>query len=101
MRAWEAKLTPALAEGLRRRPRGKAGRTCYGDETYLKVDARWCYVYHAIDSTGVLVDVLFSERCDTRAAMAIIAGTSADITALSAPVDAVWRHAMDPDWRTD
>jgi len=40
------------------------------DETYLKVDGRWCYVYRAIDGTGALVDVLFSERRDMRAAKA-------------------------------
>src|SRR3954469_9967551 len=70
VRAWEAKLAPALAEELRRRRRGKVGRSWYGDETYLKVDGRWCYVYRAIDSTGALVDVLFSERRDMKAARA-------------------------------
>jgi len=70
VREWEAKLTPALAEELRRRRRGKAGRSWYVDETYLKVDGRWCYVYRAIDSTGALVDVLFSERRDMAAAKA-------------------------------
>lgn len=38
VRAWEAKLTPTLAENLRRRRHGKAGRSWYVDETYLKVD---------------------------------------------------------------
>ena len=38
------------------------------DETYLRVDGRWCYVYRAIDRSGALVDVLFSERRDMRAA---------------------------------
>src|SRR3954462_15636130 len=70
VRGWEAKLTPALAEELRRRRRGKAGRSWHVDETYLKVDGRWCYVYRAIDSTGALVDVLFSERRDMAAAKA-------------------------------
>jgi putative transposase len=70
VREWEAKLTPALAEDLRRRRRGKAGRSWYVDETYLKVDGRWCHVYRAIDSTGAPVDVLFSERRDMRAAKA-------------------------------
>jgi putative transposase len=70
VREWEAKLTPALAEELRRRRRGKAGRSWHVDETYLKVDGRWCYVYRAIDSTGALVDVLFSERRDMAAAKA-------------------------------
>ena len=32
VREWEAKLTPALAEELRRR-RGKVGRSWYVDET--------------------------------------------------------------------
>src|SRR3954471_22521394 len=70
VREWEVKLTPALAEELRRRRRGKAGRSWHVDETYLKVDGRWCYVYRAIDSTGALVDVLFSERRDMKAARA-------------------------------
>ena len=42
VREWEAKLTPALAEDLRRRRRGKVGRSWYVDETYLKVQGRWC-----------------------------------------------------------
>src|ERR1700752_4196251 len=37
VRDWEAKLTLALAEALRRRRRGKVGRSWYVDETYLKV----------------------------------------------------------------
>src|ERR687886_666621 len=37
VRAWEAKLTPALAEDLRRRRRGKVGRSWFVDEIYLKV----------------------------------------------------------------
>src|SRR5204863_2692397 len=42
VREWEAKLTPALAEDLRRRRRGKVGRSWYVDETYIKVEGRWC-----------------------------------------------------------
>src|SRR5215213_8175223 len=55
VREREAKLTPALAEPLRRRRRGKAGCSwgkagCswYVDGTYLKVNRRWCYLYRAI-----------------------------------------------------
>src|SRR4051812_11593987 len=70
VRAWEAKLTPALAEELRRRRRGKVGRSWYVDETYLKVQGRWCYLYRAIDRSGALVDVMFSERRDMAAAKA-------------------------------
>src|SRR3954469_14990321 len=39
-------------------------------QTYLKVQGRWCYLYRAIDRTGTLVDVLFSEHRDMAAAQA-------------------------------
>ena len=70
VRDWEAKLTPALAEGLRRRRRGKIGRSWYVDETYIKVHGHWCYLYRAIDRSGALVDVMFSEHRDMAAAKA-------------------------------
>jgi putative transposase len=73
VRAWEAELTPALAEEPRRRRRGEAGRSWHVDETYLKVDGRWCHVDRAIDGSGAPVDVLFSERRDMAAARAFFA----------------------------
>ena len=77
VREWEAKLTPALAEELRRKRRGKAGQSWYVDETYLKVAGRWCYLYRAIDSSGALVDVLFSEHRDMEAARAFVRSAKA------------------------
>jgi putative transposase len=77
VREWEAKLTPALAEDLRRRRCAKAGCSWYVDETYIKVNGRWCYVYRAIDSTGALVDVLFSEHRDMKAARAFFRSAKA------------------------
>jgi putative transposase len=82
VRAWEAKLTPALAEELRRRRRGKVGRSWYVDETYLKVDGRWCYLYRAIDRSGALVDVVLSERRDLAAAKAFFRSAKA-VTAVT------------------
>src|SRR4051812_3100257 len=70
VREWEAKLAPALAEDLRRRRRGKAGRSWYVDETYIKGQGRWRYVYRGIASAGALVAVLFSEQRDMAAAKA-------------------------------
>src|SRR3954467_10223653 len=70
VREWEAKLTAALAEDLRRRRWRKAGCSWYVDETYLKIEGRWCYLYRAIDSAGALVDVMFSEHRDMAAAKA-------------------------------
>ena len=39
VRDLEAKPTPALAKGLRRRRRGKVGKSWYVDETYIKCTA--------------------------------------------------------------
>ena len=77
LRDWEAKLTPALAEDLRRRRRGKVGRSWYVDETYVKVHRHWCYLYRAIDRSGALVDVVFSEHRDMAAAKAFFCSAKA------------------------
>ena len=69
-RDWEAKLTPSLIDSLRRRRKGRIGRSWYIDETYIKVNGRWCYLYRAIDRSGALVDVRLSERRDMAAAKA-------------------------------
>src|SRR6201996_6520620 len=77
VRDWEAKLTPALAEGLRRHRRGKVGRGWYVDETYIKVHGQWRYLYRAIDRNGALVDVMFSEHRDMAAAKAFFRSAKA------------------------
>src|SRR6202035_416513 len=68
VREWEAKLTPALIDHLRRRRGGRIGRSWYVDETYLKVHGRWCYLYRAIDRDGNLIDTMLSATRDMRAA---------------------------------
>jgi putative transposase len=85
VREWEAKLTLTLAETLRRRRRGKAGRSWLVDETYLKVQGRWVYLYRAIDRSGVLLDVMLSETRGMAAAKAFFrsAKTVTGITAAS------------------
>ena len=52
VREWEAKLTPALAEDLRRRRRGQVGRNWYVDETYLKVHGRCAICIAPSTGTG-------------------------------------------------
>src|ERR1700722_662068 len=52
VRDWEAKLTPTLAKELRRSRRGKVGRSWHVDETYIRVNGDWKYLYRAIDRDG-------------------------------------------------
>jgi putative transposase len=40
------------------------------DETYLKVQGQWCYLYRAIDRDGYLIDARLSETRDLAAAEA-------------------------------
>ena len=77
VRDWEAKLTPALAEELRRRRSGKVGPSWYVDETYIRVHGRWKYLYRAIDRDGALVDVMLSEHRDLAAAKAFFRSAKA------------------------
>jgi transposase, IS6 family len=48
---WVQRYGPELEQRMRRhlKPTNKSWRW---DETYIKVKARWCYLYRAIDSTG-------------------------------------------------
>jgi len=68
VRDWEARCAPLLTERLRAKRRGTAGTRWHTDETYLKVDGRWCYLYRAIDREGNLVAALLSEKRDMAAA---------------------------------
>jgi putative transposase len=73
VRDWEARFAPLLTERLRAKRRGKAGSKWHADETYVRVDGRWCYLYRAIDREGNLVEVLLSEHRDMAAAQRFFA----------------------------
>src|SRR5919109_2244070 len=68
VRDWESKLAPLLGETLRKRRHGAVGKSWYVDETYVKVQGRWCYLYRAIDREGNLVDSMLSQKRDMEAA---------------------------------
>jgi putative transposase len=77
VRDWEAKLTSSLIDSLRRRRKGRVGKSWYVDETYIRVNGRWCYLYRAIDRFGALVDVRLSETRDMAAAKAFFRSAKA------------------------
>jgi putative transposase len=68
VRTWEARFAPLLADQLRGKRYGQAGRSWYVDETYVKVNGQWCYLYRAIDRDGNLVDSMLSQTRDMEAA---------------------------------
>ena len=68
VREWEARFARLIADQLRAKRRGQAGRSWYIDETYANVKGKWCYLYRAIDRDGNLVDSMVSEKRDMEAA---------------------------------
>ena len=68
VRDWEGRFAPLLADRLRAKRRGQGGTKWHADETYLRVDGRWCYLYRAIDRAGNLIEALLSEKRDMAAA---------------------------------
>ncbi len=73
VREWEARFAPLLTERLRAKRRGQGGTKWHADETYIKVNGTWCYLYRAIDREGNLVEALLSETRDMAAAQRFFA----------------------------
>jgi putative transposase len=61
---WEMKLAPCVSETLCKRRYGAVGTSWYVDETYVKVQGRWCDLYRAIDRDGRLIDARLSDTRD-------------------------------------
>ena len=70
VRDWSERFTAELAEHLRAKRQRTFGRTWYVDETYVKIQRKWCYLYRGIDKYGNLLDVRLSEHRDMKAAKA-------------------------------
>lgn len=68
VRDWEERFAPLIAQQLQTKRRGQAGTSWYVDETYVKVNGKWCYLYRAIDRDGNLVDSRLSEKRNIDAA---------------------------------
>ena len=64
---WVQRYGPELEQRMRRylKPTNKSWRV---DETYVRVQGRWCYLFRAIDSAGATIDFLLSALRDSEAA---------------------------------
>ncbi len=63
---WVQRFTPLLADAARF-SRHAPGDRWFVDETYVKVNGAWRYVYRAVDQHGQVIDVLVSTRRDAMA----------------------------------
>jgi IS6 family transposase len=64
---WMQRFTPLLADTARFARRAPGDRW-FVDETYVKANGVWRYVYRAIDQYGQVIDVLVAARRDAAAA---------------------------------
>ena len=71
---WVQRFTPLLADAARFTQHSPGDRW-FVDETYVKVNGVWRYVYRAIDQYGQVIDVLVSTRRDATAARRFLVRT--------------------------
>src|SRR5687767_9913054 len=64
---WVQRFTPLLIDAARPY-RHAAGDRWFVDETYVKVNGVWRYVYRAVDQHGQVIDVYVSQRRDIASA---------------------------------
>jgi putative transposase len=60
VREWEARFAPLVSTQLKAKRRGQAGQSWSVDETYIKINGQWAYLYRAIDREGNLVETMLS-----------------------------------------
>lgn len=64
---WVIKLVPFI-EKLIKKDRHPVGASWRMDETYIKVNKGWKYLYRAVDKKGFTIDFLLTANRDTKAA---------------------------------
>ena len=64
---WAIKFLPLLEKVFRKHKRA-VGASWRMDETYIKVNGQWKYLYRAVDKEGATIDFLLRARRDTVAA---------------------------------
>ena len=86
---WVQRFTPELIDAARP-TRHAVGDRWFVDETYVKVNGVWRYVYRAVDQHGQVIDVFVSKRRDIASARRFF--TTA-LAAHAAPVEVITDRA--------
>ena len=66
---WSIKILPVMAAAFRQRKR-PVGASWRMDETYIKLNGKWVYLYRAVDKEGSTIDFLLRAKRDKSAAKA-------------------------------
>ncbi|MBU6529071.1 IS6 family transposase (plasmid) [Methylocystis sp. MJC1] len=66
---WVQKFTPQLEAAFRKGEKRAVGNSWRMDETYIKVNGQWKYLYRAVDKHGHTIDFLLAAHRDKRAAL--------------------------------
>ncbi|GFR19818.1 transposase for insertion sequence element IS257 in transposon Tn4003 [Trichonephila clavata] len=69
LQRWVIRFVPLIDESVRKRKK-QVGSSWRMDETYIKLNGKWVYLYRALDSLGNTVDFLLCARRDKSAALA-------------------------------
>lgn len=102
---WVQRFAPLLADAARFF-RHAPGDRWYVDETYVKVNGVWRYVYRAIDQYGQVIDALVSARRDAatarrffRRALSTVKVTPVEVVTDAAPIyPAVLEELLPASW---
>ena len=66
---WAIKFLPLLEKLFRRQHKRPVGGSWRMDETYIKINGAWKYLYRAVDKEGKTIDFLLRAKRDKTAAM--------------------------------
>ncbi|MEZ5753386.1 MAG: IS6 family transposase [Paracoccaceae bacterium] len=69
---WVRKFGPEVRYRALGCHRAWRGLTWHVDETYIRVNGRWCYLWRAVDQHGQLIDFRLTARRDAKAARAFL-----------------------------
>jgi IS6 family transposase len=86
---WVQRFTPELIDAARPN-RHAVGNRWFVDETYVKVNGVWRYVYRAVDQHGQVIDVFVSRHRDIASARRFFATS---LAAHVAPVEVITDRA--------
>ena len=68
---WAVRFLPLLEKIFRKHKR-QVGSSTHVDETYIKVEGIWKYLYRAVDKEGKTIDFLLTAKRDKAAAMRFV-----------------------------